>query len=126
VYVAVSTLIIEYGRRRLFAVVDDRVGAERPEDALHEPVVHEVADEQLDVVLGHLAPRADALVERRHREQRLHADGLLPVALRHVVHDGDLGPAAGEVHRRGPAEVSVAAQHEHAFCHRQPPRDTSR
>ena len=51
VYVACRTSIIEYGRRRLLAVVDDRVGPEVADDRLDEGVVGQVADGQLDLEL---------------------------------------------------------------------------
>ena len=58
------------GRRGLLAVVDDRVGAEPVDDRFDEGVVGQVADEELDLALGHLAPGADPLVEGRDREER--------------------------------------------------------
>ena len=105
------------GRRRLLAVVDDRVGPEAVDDRLDEGVVGQVADEELDLVLGDLAPGADPLVEGRDREERPDAELELPLALGEVVDDGD--PMAGprEGHRGRPAEVAVAAEHEDPLAH---------
>ena len=67
--------------------MDDRVRAEPVDDRFDEGVVGQVAGVELDVVLGDLAPGADALVERRHVEEGLDPELALPLALRVVVHD---------------------------------------
>ena len=105
------------GRRRLLAVVDDRVRAEAVDHALDEGVVDEVADVQLDLVLGDLAPGADPLVKGRGREQRADAQLELPLALGEVVDDGDAVARARERHRGRPSEIAVATEHQDPLGH---------
>ncbi len=117
VYVACRTSIIEYGRGRLLAVVDDRVGPDVADHRFDEAVVDQVADRQPDVEPGDLAPRADPLLEGRDGEERADADLEFPLALGEVVDEVDLVAGLREGHGGRPAQVAVATEDQDALGH---------
>src|SRR4029453_10912710 len=79
--------------------------------------VDEVADVDLDLVLGDLAPGAAPLVEGRNREQGADAQLELPLALGEIVDHRDAVPGPGEGHRRRPSEIAIATEHENPLGH---------
>ncbi len=84
-------------------------------------VVGQVADMELDVVLGDLAPGPDAFMQGRDVEEGPNAQLELPLALGEVVDDGHAMACPRERHRRRPAEVAVTAEHEDSLSHVQLP-----
>ena len=104
-------------RRRLLAVVDDRVGPDVADHRFDEAVVDQVADRQSDVEPGDLAPRADPFLEGRDGEERPDADLEFPLALGEVVDEVDRVAGLRQGHGGRPAQVAVATQDEDALGH---------
>ena len=71
-------------RRRLLAVMDDRVGPDVADHRFDEAVVDQVADRQSDVESRDLVPRTDPLVEGRDGEEGPDPDLEFPLALGEV------------------------------------------
>jgi hypothetical protein len=97
------------GRAALLAKVDDGVGLERGERLGEELPVADVADLEVDVLPGDLAPAPHTVVRRRDGRERVEAEGEVELAAAEVVDDGDGVAARREVEGGGPAAVAVAA-----------------
>ena len=101
-------------RRRLLAVVDDRLGQHVGDDLVEELAVVDVADHRLDVAPRDLPPGLDPLAERGDRGQRVRRVLVVPATAGEVVDDEHLVAPRGEPHGGGPAEVAVATEDQDA------------
>mmetsp|Transcript_4627 Transcript_4627/g.19072 ORF Transcript_4627/g.19072 Transcript_4627/m.19072 type:complete len:343 (-) Transcript_4627:35-1063(-) len=97
-------------RGALLSEVNARGGLKRLKRGGEELVVADVADVELDALAGDFFPDADALVDALDRGERVESELVVEGAAAHVVDDGDLVAAVGEVEGGGPAAVAVAAE----------------
>ena len=79
-----------------------------------EFVLRDIADEKFDDSARKLAPAGDALANRRHWSERLHAQGLVPMPSRHAVDNSNLVAAVRKVQRSFPAAVTVTSNDEYS------------
>ena len=97
-------------RRALLSEVNARGGIKSGERGGEELVVADVAHEELDALAGDFLPGADALVDALDRGEGVESELIVEGAAAHVVDDGNLVPAVGEVEGGGPAAVAVTAE----------------
>ena len=108
---AASRDFIEYGRRGLLAVVDDRLGqaSRRSPQSRKSPSSIEPTKVRISLPITSRQASTRSASER-DRGQRVGRVLGVPAPPREVVDDGDLVPAGREAHRGRPAEVPVTAQ----------------
>jgi hypothetical protein len=105
-------------RRALFAEVDDRIGRECLDRRSELAVFGDIGDEQVDLAAGQALPGRNAAIDRRDRGQGVDVVGRVPMPPDQIIENPDFITERGEVQRRGPAAVPVAADHQHPFvCH---------
>mmetsp|Transcript_5088 Transcript_5088/g.19679 ORF Transcript_5088/g.19679 Transcript_5088/m.19679 type:complete len:519 (+) Transcript_5088:15-1571(+) len=108
---------VHHGVRRgaLLTEVNARRRRKLFESGAQEFVVADVADEEVDVAAADFLPLAHALVDTLDRRQRVETELVVHRTTAQVVDDGDRVAALGQVQRRRPAAVAVAADDHNAL-----------
>ena len=108
---------VYHGVRRgaLLTEVNARRRRKLFERGAQEFVVADVADEEVDVAAADFLPLAHALVDTLNRRQRVETELVVHRTTAQVVDDGDRVAALGQVQRRRPAAVAVAADDHNAL-----------
>src|SRR5699024_2893874 len=101
------------GRGRLLGVMHDRLGLEFAKNPLHERPFVQVADENIDLPAGGFSPQSRALVQVGRGIKRVHVLLASQASAQVIVGDRDFVAGSGQMHRRGPAEIAVAAENQY-------------
>lgn len=96
----------------LFAKMHDGVRSEAFEGWLKKGIVAEIAHKQLDVLAGELMPEGDAFVDGWNGDEAIGAEFVIVATADEIIENGDVVAVLRKMDGSGPAEVSVAANHQ--------------
>ena len=104
-------LAVDHGvrRRPLLGKVHHRLGLEFGHHRRQKLVVRNVADKRLDLLARELLPDGKPLGERADRGQGLRPEFVVPLTAGEVIDDRDRVSLVGQIQRRRPSAVAVAA-----------------
>ena len=109
-----GVLAVDHRIRRgaLFREMNDRVGTESVDHVEGRVRVRQIGDERVDQPARVLVPGPDARVQRRNGNEALDTHLVVVLPPYEVVTDRDIVATIGQMQRRRPPEVPVAAQNQ--------------
>src|SRR5579863_3198680 len=121
--------IVDLGKHRMFAIdhgirsgtlfgeMHDRFRFDGFNGGREEVVIHDIADEEIDLLAGKFLPNLQAIGKRADRGQGLHAQLKVPLPADEVVNDGDRVAPIGQMQGSRPSAITVSAKYSdpHVF-----------